>query len=62
MLNTQQLVGMSKDSAYQRLIESGYKVKVITADGPAGSLLENVDVGRVTLEVKDGKVISARVG
>lgn len=56
------VVGSEKDDAAKALTEAGYKVKVINVDGPPTALIENFDKGRVTLEVKSGKVVAARIG
>lgn len=59
---TQAVVGMPKDEAVRALTESGYTVRIINLNGPPARLIENYDIGRATIEVRDGTVISVRIG
>lgn len=56
------LIGQSKENALSTLNESGYKVRVIYVGGPPQLLTCDHNPGRVTIEVKEGHVISAQVG
>ena len=56
------VIGLSKDDAISRLREAGYQVRIVNLDGPPARLIENHDIGRVTLEVSVGKVVAAIVG
>ncbi len=56
------VIGLDKDVAMVQLVESGYQVRVVVKNGPPQRLIENYDIGRVTIEVLDGKVISVRAG
>lgn len=61
-MNAVKLIGLDLTDAEKQLRDSGYKVQVHYVDGPPSAMTENHDVGRVSLSVKNGKVIGARVG
>lgn len=57
MSSVDKVLGLTKDEAVQSLQERGFKVRVINVDGPPAVMTENVDLGRVTIEIKDNKVV-----
>ena len=56
------VLGLTKDEASSRLREAGYQVRIVNLDGPPARMIENHDIGRVTLEVTAGKVVAVRIG
>lgn len=61
-MNTEELIGLTKDEAIRKIEDVGFRHRITNENGKSFIVTMDLRVNRINLRIENGKVVAADIG